>query len=117
MTNTDRKLRPYSRLLMALPVAALSFSLAACAGIGGPQRPTQDELAEGMAKIWQSDPSTADRFTDEQNDCMAEALLDSEVSDQDLTNLADGKDEQTSIEARDLVSKTIGEAVTTCVTE
>ncbi len=102
---------------MALPIAALALSLAACAGIGASQRPTQEELADGMAKIWEQNEATAGQFTDEQNDCLAEALIESDVSDQDLTNLANGEDRQTSVEARDLVSKTIGDAVKTCVTE
>ncbi|HWS52260.1 MAG TPA: hypothetical protein VN241_14715 [Microbacterium sp.] len=117
MTNLDRHRHPRARLLTALPIAALALSLAACAGIGGSQRPTQDELADGMAKIWEQNEATAGQFTDEQNDCLAEALLESEVSDQDLTNLANGEDKQTSVEARDLVSETIGEAVATCMAE
>lgn len=115
MTNNDRSRRA-SRLLMALPIAALAFSLAACSGIGASQRPSQDDLADGMAKIWESDPSTADLFTAEQNDCLAEELLKSEISDQDLANLANGEDKQTSAEARDLVSSEIQDAAKVCVT-
>lgn len=109
--NLDRKLR--TRLLTALPVAALVFSLAACGGSA--DRPSVDELSDGMAAIFE-EQGYGDSFTDEVLDCLAEALLASEVSDQDLANLADGRDEQTSEEAYTLVQTTIQEASTECVT-
>lgn len=108
----NRTLRTRTRILLALPVAAVAVSLAACAG-GGAERPSADELSDGIAAIFE-DAGQGDVLTDDQLDCVAEAFLDSEVSDQDLANLADGKDLQTSQDAKDLVTATMSEAITTC---
>lgn len=110
MTGT---LRTPTRLLLALPIAAVAISLAACSGVGAVTRPTADELSSGIATILE-DAGQGDVLTTEQVDCVAAEFLDSEVSDKDLQNLAEGKDEQTSEEAKDLVSQTMSEAAVTC---
>jgi hypothetical protein len=106
----NRKLR--TRLLIAPPVAALAISLAACSG-GGGTRPSADELSDGIASILE-EAGQGDALTDEQLNCVADAFLESEVSDQDLANLAEGKDLQTSQDAKELVSQTMAESFTTC---
>lgn len=112
--NIDRNLRSRtSRLLLALPVAALAFSLAACSG--GAQRPTSDELATGITKIF-DEGGIGDQFTDEQISCIADHPVDSDLSDQDLANIAEGKDVQTDQAAYDLMEKEMTEAGTTCIT-
>lgn len=97
---------------MALPIVAVAFSLSACAG-GGAERPTADELSDGITTIFE-ESGQSDLMTEEQIDCVAEKFLDSEVSDQDLTNIAQGKDLQTSEEAKDLVTSTMQDAVMEC---
>lgn len=114
--NIDRNLR--SRILMTLPIAAVALSLAACAGgpdggSGGSDRPSADELSTGITKILE-DSGQSDLLTADQVDCIAGEFLDSEVSDQDLKNMAGGEDLQTSEEAKQLVTTTMQEAVTTC---
>jgi hypothetical protein len=114
--NIDRKLR--TRLLTALPIAALALTLSACGGAAA-ERPSTGELSEGITTILEEggyvigDGEDA-QITTAQVDCISDALIASEISDQDLSNLAEGKDEQTSQEAYDLVSTTMQEAVTTC---
>ncbi|WP_417508940.1 hypothetical protein [Microbacterium sp.] len=116
MTGT---LRTRTRLLLALPIAAAAISLAACSGVGatgGDARPTADELSSGIATILE-DAGQGDVLTADQLDCVAGEFLDSKVSDKDLQSLANGKDEQTSEEAKDLVSQTMSEAAMTCSAE
>ncbi|WP_243229609.1 hypothetical protein [Microbacterium sp. CIAB417] len=114
--NTDRKLR--TRLLSAVPIAALAFSLAAC-GAPAAERPSTEELSEGITTILEDQGLTVGdgedaQLTPDQVDCISGELLDSEISDQDLANLAEGKDEQTSQDAFNLVQTTMTEAVQTC---
>jgi hypothetical protein len=111
--NIDRNPRTRNRLLMALPVAALAFTLAACSG--GAQRPSVPELSEGITPIL-DDYGIGGQIDESGVDCISEQLIASEISDQDLANLADGKDEQTSQEAYDLVQSEMTAAVQECVT-
>lgn len=107
--NIDRNLR--TRILMALPIAAVALSLAACGGAA--ERPSVEAVSEGMTTILE-DGGQGDVLTGEQIDCVAEALHSSEISDQDLANIADGKDLQTSEEAQELVTSTMSDAVVDC---
>ena len=106
--------RPRSQRALALAagVSATALVLTACSG-GGAGRPSADELSDGIASILE-EAGQGDALTDEQLDCVADAFLESEVSDQDLANLAEGKDLQTSQDAKDLVSQTMAESFTTC---
>lgn len=114
--NIDRNLRSRtSRLLLALPVAALAFSLAACSGAAA-ERPTSEELSTGIQKIL-DDGGIGDQFTEGQVSCIADALLDTSISDEDLANIADGRDVQTSEDAKALVTQEMGSAVTECATQ
>lgn len=107
--NTDRNLR--TRLLATLPVAALVFSLAACAA--PVERPSAEEVAVGWQEIIE-EAGQADLYTDELVMCIAEALVESEVSDQDLANLAEGRDVQTSQEAANLLTEVATQASADC---
>lgn len=109
----NRNLRPRTRLLLALPVAAVAFSLAACSG--GATRPSVDELSSGIAQIF-DDNGQGGVLTDDQYDCVAQEFLDSEVSDEDLSNIAKGQDLQTSESAKTLVTQTMIEATSSCIT-
>ncbi|KDA06931.1 hypothetical protein DC31_07840 [Microbacterium sp. CH12i] len=109
--NRNLRTRP-SRLLLALPVVAIAFSLAACSG--GAQRPSVDQLSDGLTTILE-EGGQGGILTDDQIDCVAEKFLDSKVSDEDLSNLAAGKDEQTSQESKALVTDTMSSAAAECV--
>ena len=108
--NRNLRSRP-SRILMALPIAAVALSLAACAG--GAERPSVDELSDGIATIF-DDAGQGGILTDDQMDCVAEKFLESDVSDQDLANIAEGKDVQTTEDAKSLVTSTMQDAVVEC---
>lgn len=88
----DRKLRTRTtRLLMALPIAAVAFSLAAC---GGPaERPSVDEVSSGLQKFF-DEQGQADTLSDAAATCLAEALVESDLSNETLSYLADGEDRQ-----------------------
>lgn len=111
--NIGRNLR--SRILMTMPIAALAVSLAGCAGGpgGGSDRPSTEELSTGITTILE-DAGQGGVLTEEQVDCIAGEFLESDVSDQDLKNMADGEDLQTSQEAKDLVTATMQDAIGTC---
>ena len=109
--NSDRKLR--TRLLTAVPIAALAFSLAACST--PVERPTPEVVAAGYQKIIDANDQGV-LYTDAMVLCLSEAMVDSEISDQDLANIAAGKDEQTSTEAQNLITQVITEAAPECTT-
>lgn len=119
--NIDRNLRTRTRLLLAVPIAAAAFSLAACSGAA--ERPSAADLAAGITTIFDDGAEagdipqeTRDLFDEEAVNCIADYLLDSEISDKDLANLADGKDVQTSQEANQLVQSTMSQASMECIT-
>lgn len=87
MTNTASRTRAPFRALMLLPIAGLALSLAAC---GGADRPSAQQVADGMDTIFE-ESGASDLFTDDQLLCIAEKLVDSDISDQDLANIADGR--------------------------
>lgn len=112
--NVDRNLRTRtSRLLLALPVVAVALSLAACSA--PVERPSSDKVADGIQQIFE-DGGLGDSFTEAQITCIADMLVDSDVSDQDLANIADGKDVQTSAEAAKLVEEEMTVAAQECLT-
>lgn len=110
MTLNDRNLRPASRLLMALPIAALAFSLAAC---GGAARPSADDVAEGLVQVFE-EQGMGDIVTDEVADCFAEKLVDSDLSNETLTYIANGEDKQANEEDKDLTTKIIADNLEEC---
>lgn len=113
--NIDRNLRTRtSRLLLALPVAAFAFSLAACSAPA--ERPSAPEVAAGWKKI-ADEAGQGDLYTDDLLNCLAEALVESDLSDQDLANIAEGKDVQTSTDAQAQLTKVVAEAAPKCTAE
>jgi hypothetical protein len=110
MMNLDRKPRT-TRLLMALPIAALAFSLAAC---GGASRPTADQVATGLTEFF-DEQGMGDVVDKEAATCFAEKLVDSELSNETLNYLANGEDKQSSVEDRDLTTKILEDNLDVCI--
>src|SRR5690606_3631139 len=79
----------------------------------GSDRPNAEELAAGI-RIILDQAGIGAEYTDTEVACIAEAFTTSEVGDQDLRNLADGKDVQTSEAAKQLVAQTMAAAVQSC---
>lgn len=111
MKINDRTLRTPSRLLLVLPIAALAFSLAAC---GGPSRPSADDVADGIQQVFEG-TAQADVITDDVALCYAEALVDSELSNETLTYIANGEDKQKNQEEKDLTTQILQDKTTECV--
>ena len=109
--NIDRNLR--TRLLFALPIAAVAFSLAACSA---PSRPSVDEVADGLQQVFE-EQGQSDILTEDVMACLAEALVESELSNETLNYIANGEDRQKNIEERDLTTNIIKEAGPGCVAE
>lgn len=110
MTINDRNLRTPSRLLLALPIAALAFSLAAC---GGPSRPSEGDVAQGIQKVFEG-TAGADAITDDVASCFAEALVDSKLSNETLTYIANGEDKQKNEEEKDLTTQILQDKQEEC---
>ncbi|RKN66592.1 hypothetical protein D7252_02610 [Microbacterium sp. CGR2] len=112
MIINDRNPRTSTRLLLALPIAALAFSLAAC---GGSSRPSEGEVAKGLVQFFESQ-GQADLLTEDASECLAEYLVDSELSNETLTYLANGEDKQKDEADKDLTTKIIQEHAQECTT-
>lgn len=110
MKLNDRNLRTPSRILMALPIAALAFSLAAC---GGSSRPAVDDVAAGIQKVYE-DQGLGDAVTDEVATCFAEALVDSDLSNETLTYIANGEDKQSSQDDKALTTQILTDNLEKC---
>ena len=109
------KLRTRSRLLLALPAAALALSLAACGGVGAAERPSAAKVADGLQQVLE-DNGADGALTEPMLLCLSKAMVESDLSDQDLANIAEGKDVQTSTEAYDLMQKVMTDAAPGCIT-
>ena len=112
MKINDRTLRTPSRLLLALPIAALAFSLAAC---GGPSRPSSDDVAEGLQKVFEG-TAAGEVITEDVASCFADALVESDLSNETLTYIANGEDKQKDQADKDLTTKIISEEGPACIT-
>ncbi|MFJ2369192.1 hypothetical protein [Microbacterium sp. NPDC087665] len=114
MMNFDRKLRTRSRLLLALPAAALALSLAACGG--AVERPSAEKVADGLQKVLE-DQGMGDTLTEPVMLCISEALVDSEVSNETLDAIAKG-DQNATTNEKDfaLAQETITSAGQDCLT-
>lgn len=110
MKLNDRNLRTPSRILMALPIAALAISLAAC---GGTSRPAVDDVADGIQKVYE-DQGLGDVVTGDVATCFAEALVDSDLSDETLTYIANGEDKQSSEEDKALTTQILTDNLEKC---
>ncbi|MCK2030633.1 MULTISPECIES: hypothetical protein [Microbacterium] len=111
MMNFDRKLRTRSRLLLALPAAALALSLAAC---GGASRPSQADVASGLTQYFES-AGQGDIFDEKAADCFAGYLVDSELSNETLNYLANGEDKQANQSDKDLTTKILQDNMSECM--
>lgn len=100
------------RAALLLPIVALTLVLAACGG--GGERPTADEVAEGLQTVF-DDMGAGDYFTETQVLCIAEKLVESELTDEDLQSIADGNSEA-SESAADVLSTVGAEATEACTT-
>lgn len=103
--------RPAARLAALVPAVALALSLAAC---GGPARPSSDEVAEGIQKVF-AGTSQEQAMTDEAASCLADALVDSELSDETLTYIANGEDKQKDEADKALTTQIITDNLNECV--
>ena len=110
MKLNDRNLRTPSRILMALPIAALALSLAAC---GGSSRPAVDDVADGIQKVYE-DQGLGDVVTDDVATCFAEALVDSDLSNETLTYIANGEDKQSSQDDKALTTQILTDNLEKC---
>lgn len=108
--NFDRKLRTRSRLLLALPAAALALSLAAC----GSSRPSEQQVADGLTKYFE-EAGQGDILDDKAAECFAGPLVDSELSNETLTYLANGEDKQANQEDKDLTTKILQDNMDECL--
>ena len=102
------------RLAGAIVVPAVCvLALSAC----GAERPTADELSESI-----KDGKAGEVFNlpssvpDEAVDCIAKGLVDSDVSDEALANLMEGKD-TTREEADQEVMDELSDDIQKCVTD
>ncbi|WP_336500110.1 hypothetical protein [Microbacterium paraoxydans] len=100
------------RLLAIVPAAALAFSLAACAG---ESRPSVDDVADGIQKVFEGTPQE-EAMTDDAATCLAEALVDSDLSDETLGYIADGEDKQRDEADKALTTQIIQDNLQDCVT-
>ena len=80
--NIDRNLRSRtSRLLLALPIAAVALSLAACSG--AVERPSAEKVATGLQQVLE-DQGVGDALPEDVMLCLSEALVDSDASNETL---------------------------------
>ncbi|WP_314426970.1 hypothetical protein [uncultured Microbacterium sp.] len=110
MIVTDTSPRTRSRILMTLPIAALALSLAAC---GGSARPSADQVADGIQQVYE-DQGFPDAISDDAATCFAEALVDSELSDETLGYIADGEDKQKNEEEKAMTTQILQDKQEEC---
>lgn len=91
--------------------AALILALAGCAGA---ERPTADQLADGVVSIIEDNGVAPGSIGEEMTDCISEALLDSELSDQTLANIARGDDVTGSPADYELLQGLVPDAIVAC---
>lgn len=99
------------RAVLLLPIVALTLVLAAC---GGGERPNADQVAEGLQAVF-DEMGAGDYFTETQVLCIAEKLVESELTDEDLQSIADGNSEA-SQSAAEVLSTVGAEATAACTT-
>lgn len=104
--------RRATRSLLAVPLLALA--LTACGG-GTAERPSVEEIADGFQQII-DEADLGEAFTPEAITCVAEKLEASEIDDETLAALADGRDEQRDEETKALVQQVTQDATVECVT-
>ncbi|TGO06631.1 hypothetical protein [Serinibacter arcticus] len=105
--------RRAARSLLLVP--ALALALTACGGAA--ERPTVEELADGFQQIIEEAEmgEAGELFTPEAITCIAEKLEASDLDDETLATLAEGRDEQRDQETADQVEEITGTATMECV--
>lgn len=103
--NIDRR----TRILLAVPVAALALSLAACSA----SRPSADEVSQGLSKYFE-EANMGDILTDDAADCFAGYLVDSDLSNDTLNYIAQGKDLASSTDDATLTQKILTDNLAEC---
>lgn len=93
-----------------LPLAAVLTSVGLTLSACGGGVPSQDELADQLVE--------SDLVTEDEADCAAEKILDSDLSDEQLEALgSDDEDSGLSAEDETEAITVVGEAVASCLTE
>ena len=99
-----------NKSLTAVAIVA-ALSLSACGG--GSDRPSKDELSKEFTK---KDNAFSTTFTKKQADCIAEAIVDSKLSDKAVKALkeqdGDFKPTKADNKARDAISSDVEKCVT-----
>lgn len=99
--------------VIAVP-AVCALALSAC---GGAERPSADELSESLKNGKAADvlklPSA---LPDSAVDCIAEELVDSDISDEALANLMEGKDNTREEKDEDVVND-LSEDIQKCASD
>jgi hypothetical protein len=93
-------------LPLAAIVTTLSLSLTACGGA-----PSKDDLVDALTED--------NTFTDDQAECIADEILDSDLSDEQLEAFNEDTLEDTDLSSEEQaeVSEVIIAATTTCISE
>ncbi|UUW91610.1 hypothetical protein [Pimelobacter simplex] len=97
------------KLKLVATAAALAVTLTACGGGG---RPSQSDVADAIKDQIPGDSSV---LTDDVIDCIAKAVVDSDLSDDTLNKMVDN-DKGSSKELND-ASEVISKASADCVTK
>lgn len=91
-------------LPLAAVLTAAGLTLTACGGT-----PSQDDIAEQLVE-------SAD-FSEDQADCVAEKVVDSDLNDDQLNAIADDDEGDLSDEEKAEVGEVLGTALVECTTE
>ena len=101
-------------IFLALPIAA-AMALSACGGGGGSaERPSAEELSDIFTSG--AEEMGGVQIPQEQADCLADALVESDVSDETLRAMADlEQDYDPSQEEQDLLTEAITDSGMECM--
>lgn len=77
------------------------------------QRPTSEEVGAGLGEIFAA--SGADTYPEEQLTCIGDALVESDIDNETLQTVADGRDAVTDPAAAELLGMTLASAMVACL--
>ncbi len=104
-----------SRLLLALPIAALAFGLSGCGSSAGASgRPSAEDISTGLQKIVE-EQGISDALNSDIIDCLSEKIAESDISDSDLRTIAQGEDAAISTDTQTALTDIMTSAATECV--
>jgi hypothetical protein len=102
------------RRLAVVPMIGAALALTACSGAA--ERPTADELKDAMIEqVGDSVPGLDDAQQDEFFTCVAQGMVDSDISDETLNKVLN--DEQGTSEEQNEVTEVVTEISTDCATD